>query len=100
MNARALAGAVAVALIAGVAHAQGPPPEGMPPGAAREEVLSKSAHDDLELSPDLNRWHPFNRQMYFGARIMQVHHADGARVEGPDCDLPMRACELEGLVAL
>ncbi len=43
-------------------------------GDAREQILSKSAHDDLELPPDLNRWHPFNRQMYFGARIMLPGH--------------------------
>ena len=43
-------------------------------GAAREEILSKSAHDDLELSPSLTRWHPFHRQMYFGARIMLPGH--------------------------
>src|SRR5262245_5773400 len=43
-------------------------------GAAREEVLSKSAHDDLELPTDLHRWHPFHRQMYFGARIMLPGH--------------------------
>jgi len=43
-------------------------------GQAREEILSKSAHDDLELPADLNRWHPFNRQMYFGARIMLAGH--------------------------
>jgi asparagine synthase (glutamine-hydrolysing) len=43
-------------------------------GAARDEVLSKSAHDDLELPTDLRRWHPFHRQMYFGARIMLPGH--------------------------
>ena len=59
MNARALAGAVAVALIAGVAHAQGPPLEGTAPGAAREEagrmvdayVLS-NLQESLGLSDD------------------------------------------------
>lgn len=43
-------------------------------GAAREQILSRSALSDLELSPDLHRWHPFNRQMYFGARIMLPGH--------------------------
>jgi len=43
-------------------------------GQARDEVLSRSALDDLELSPDLPRWHPFHRQMYFGARIMLPGH--------------------------
>jgi asparagine synthase (glutamine-hydrolysing) len=39
-------------------------------GPARDAILSRSAWDDMELSPDLHRWHPFNRQMYFGARVM------------------------------
>jgi asparagine synthase (glutamine-hydrolysing) len=43
-------------------------------GAAREQILSRSALDDLELSPDLHRWHPFNRDMYFGSRIMLPGH--------------------------
>ena len=43
-------------------------------GAARETVLSRSAWDDMELPADLKRWHPFNRQMYFGARIMLAGH--------------------------
>ncbi|MBA4190509.1 MAG: asparagine synthase (glutamine-hydrolyzing) [Planctomycetaceae bacterium] len=43
-------------------------------GAARDTILSRSALSDLELSPDLPRWHPFNRQMYFGARIMLPGH--------------------------
>ena len=43
-------------------------------GAAREAVLSRSAWDDMELSPDMHRWHPFNRQMYFGARVMLPGH--------------------------
>jgi asparagine synthase (glutamine-hydrolysing) len=43
-------------------------------GAARAAVLNRSALDDLELSPDLHRWHPFNRQMYFGARVMLPGH--------------------------
>ena len=29
---------------------------------------------DLEISPNLNRWDPFNRQMYFGGRIMLPGH--------------------------
>lgn len=40
----------------------------------RSQILGRSALDDLELSPDLHRWHPFNRQMYFGARIMLPGH--------------------------
>jgi asparagine synthase (glutamine-hydrolysing) len=43
-------------------------------GQAREQVLARSAHDDLELPADLRRWHPFHRQMYFGARIMLPGH--------------------------
>ena len=43
-------------------------------GAAREEVLNRSAFDDLELPTDRHRWHPFHRQMYFGARIMLPGH--------------------------
>jgi asparagine synthase (glutamine-hydrolysing) len=43
-------------------------------GDARKTILSRSALDDLELPPDLPRWHPFNRQMYFGARVMLPGH--------------------------
>jgi asparagine synthase (glutamine-hydrolysing) len=43
-------------------------------GAARDAVLSRSAFDDLEVSPNLNRWDPFNRQMYFGGRVMLPGH--------------------------
>ncbi|WP_439621001.1 asparagine synthase (glutamine-hydrolyzing) [Gemmata sp.] len=43
-------------------------------GAARDTILGRPALDDVELSPDLNRWHPFHRQMYFGARIMLPGH--------------------------
>jgi asparagine synthase (glutamine-hydrolysing) len=43
-------------------------------GAAREAVLSRSAFDDLELPADRSRWHPFHRQMYFGARVMLPGH--------------------------
>jgi asparagine synthase (glutamine-hydrolysing) len=43
-------------------------------GDIRRELVGKSALEDLELSPDLHRWHPFNRQMYFGARIMLPGH--------------------------
>jgi asparagine synthase (glutamine-hydrolysing) len=43
-------------------------------GAAREAILSRSAWDDMELPPDMGRWHPFNRQMYFGARVMLPGH--------------------------
>jgi asparagine synthase (glutamine-hydrolysing) len=37
-------------------------------------VLEKSPYDDLGLTPKLHRWHPFNRQMYLGARIMLAGH--------------------------
>jgi asparagine synthase (glutamine-hydrolysing) len=43
-------------------------------GAARAAVLDRSAFDDLDINPDLRRWHPFNRQMYFGARVMLPGH--------------------------
>lgn len=43
-------------------------------GAARDAVLGRSAWDDMELPADMNRWHPFNRQMYFGARVMLPGH--------------------------
>jgi asparagine synthase (glutamine-hydrolysing) len=43
-------------------------------GEAREKILARSALDDLEISPDLDRWHPFNRQMYFGGRVMLPGH--------------------------
>jgi asparagine synthase (glutamine-hydrolysing) len=40
----------------------------------REFALERSPWDDLDLSPDMKRWHPFNRQMYLGARIMLPGH--------------------------
>jgi asparagine synthase (glutamine-hydrolysing) len=43
-------------------------------GEIRDVLVGRPALDDLELSPDLPRWHPFNRQMYFGARIMLPGH--------------------------
>ncbi len=43
-------------------------------GAARDAVVGRSALDDIDVSPDLNRWHPFNRQMYFGGRVMLPGH--------------------------
>lgn len=42
--------------------------------AMKEQVLERSAYDDLELTPNLHRWHPFHRQMYLGARIMLPGH--------------------------
>jgi asparagine synthase (glutamine-hydrolysing) len=39
-----------------------------------KSVLTDSPWDDLHLSPDMKRWHPFNRQMYLGARIMLPGH--------------------------
>lgn len=43
-------------------------------GDIRELLVGKSALEDLELPADLHRWHPFNRQMYFGARVMLPGH--------------------------
>lgn len=43
-------------------------------GAARAAIVGKSALDDIDVSPDLYRWHPFNRQMYFGGRVMLPGH--------------------------
>jgi asparagine synthase (glutamine-hydrolysing) len=43
-------------------------------GQARAHVLGTPAFDDLEIAPDLYRWHPFNRQMYFGGRVMLPGH--------------------------
>src|SRR5204863_2229778 len=40
----------------------------------KEEVLDGSAYDDLDLTPNLHRWHPFHRQMYLGARVMLAGH--------------------------
>ena len=40
----------------------------------KEKALAHSPWDDLELNPDLHRWHPFNRQMYLGSRIMLPGH--------------------------
>jgi len=37
-------------------------------------VMDKSPYDDLGLTPNLRRWHPFHRQMYLGARIMLAGH--------------------------
>jgi len=42
--------------------------------AVKERILARSPWDDLGLSPDLMRWHPFNRQMYLGSRIMLPGH--------------------------
>jgi asparagine synthase (glutamine-hydrolysing) len=43
-------------------------------GELREKTVGHSAFDDLELTPNLRRWHPFNRQMYLGARVMLPGH--------------------------
>lgn len=37
-------------------------------------ALEHSPYDDIALSPDLKRWHPFHRQMYLGSRIMLPGH--------------------------
>ena len=39
-----------------------------------KQLMARSPYEDLNLSPDLHRWHPFNRQMYLGARIMLPGH--------------------------
>ncbi len=33
-----------------------------------------SSYDDLELPPELRRWHPFHREMYLGARVNLPGH--------------------------
>lgn len=43
-------------------------------GRLREEMLGHSAYDDLELSPQLHRWHPFHRELHLGARIHLPGH--------------------------
>jgi asparagine synthase (glutamine-hydrolysing) len=43
-------------------------------GELREKMLGHSAFEDLELPQDLHRWHPFNRQMMIGARVMLPGH--------------------------
>src|SRR5262249_42930057 len=32
-------------------------------GQLRESMLGRSAYEDLELSPNLHRWHPFHREL-------------------------------------
>ena len=49
----------------------------------KEKLLPVSPYEDLGLTPAMHRWHPFNRQMYLGARIMLPGHllsAKGDRV--------------------
>ncbi|MDY3562383.1 asparagine synthase (glutamine-hydrolyzing) [Gemmata sp. JC673] len=43
-------------------------------GDTRAALIGRAALDDLEIPADLHRWHPFNRQMYFGARVMLPGH--------------------------
>jgi asparagine synthase (glutamine-hydrolysing) len=43
-------------------------------GDLRAVGVGRIAFEDLELNPDLHRWHPFHRQMYLGARIMLPGH--------------------------
>jgi asparagine synthase (glutamine-hydrolysing) len=38
------------------------------------QVQDHSPFDDLEIPPELHRWHPFHRQMYLGARVMLPGH--------------------------
>ena len=40
----------------------------------KEKALAASPWDEINLHPDLKRWHPFNRQMYLGSRIMLPGH--------------------------
>jgi asparagine synthase (glutamine-hydrolysing) len=40
----------------------------------REKALQVSPWDEINLHPDMKRWHPFNRQMYLGSRIMLPGH--------------------------
>ncbi len=40
----------------------------------RAAVLQRSALDDLDIPAEIRRWHPFHRQLYFGARIMLPGH--------------------------
>ena len=42
--------------------------------AMREAVAKRNAFEELELTPNLRRWHPFHRQMYLGSRIMLPGH--------------------------
>jgi asparagine synthase (glutamine-hydrolysing) len=42
--------------------------------ALKEKLIPQSPYDDLGLTPNLHRWHPFHRQMYLGARIMLPGH--------------------------
>lgn len=40
----------------------------------RDKLLARLAWEDLDLPAELHRWHPFNRQMYVGARVMLPGH--------------------------
>jgi asparagine synthase (glutamine-hydrolysing) len=40
----------------------------------RDSILAYSAYDDLELTPNLHRWHPFHRQTYLGSRVILPGH--------------------------
>jgi len=40
----------------------------------KEKLLPISPYEDLGLTPKMHDWHPFNRQMYLGARIMLPGH--------------------------
>ncbi len=39
-----------------------------------QQLVNRSPYEDLDLHPDRHRWHPFNRQMYLGARVMLPGH--------------------------
>lgn len=40
----------------------------------RDRILSRVPYEDLELNPNLHRWHPFHRALYVGGRIMLAGH--------------------------
>jgi asparagine synthase (glutamine-hydrolysing) len=48
-------------------------------GELREKMLGHIAFADLELTPNLHRWHPFHREMYLGARVMLPGHLMAAK---------------------
>ena len=39
-----------------------------------QKMLDHSPYSDLDLTPNLHRWHRFHREMYLGARIMLAGH--------------------------
>jgi len=43
-------------------------------GALRDHCLPRSPYEDIGIPKELYRWHPFHRQMYYGARVMLAGH--------------------------